>query len=74
MLTLARLATAAALAREESRGTHHRSDFPEPRAEWLAHLSLRPQLGGGRIVATTLESERIGAPATRPGAGALPRR
>ncbi len=39
MLCVARLLCEAALAREESRGTHHRRDFPErDDARWRVHL------------------------------------
>src|SRR5207244_2685263 len=41
LLTCARLAADAALAREESRGAHYRLDFPEPREEWRRHLVYR---------------------------------
>ena len=41
MLTCARLAAEAALLREESRGAHYRTDFPEPRDEWRRHLVFR---------------------------------
>ncbi|HXG37053.1 MAG TPA: L-aspartate oxidase [Dehalococcoidia bacterium] len=41
LLTCARLTTEAALLREESRGAHYRSDFPEPREEWRRHLVFR---------------------------------
>ena len=46
LLTCARIGTAAALTREESRGAHYRSDFPEPREEWRRHLVYRATEGG----------------------------
>jgi succinate dehydrogenase/fumarate reductase flavoprotein subunit len=39
MLTLAIAVVEAAQMREESRGCHRRTDFTEPRTEWLHHLS-----------------------------------
>ncbi|HEU4760016.1 MAG TPA: FAD-binding protein, partial [Dehalococcoidia bacterium] len=41
LLLCARLVTEAALLREESRGAHYRSDFPEPRDDWRRHLVFR---------------------------------
>ena len=41
LLTCARLVTEAALVREESRGAHHRTDFPKARDEWRRHLVFR---------------------------------
>ncbi|MFN8583944.1 MAG: L-aspartate oxidase [Dehalococcoidia bacterium] len=41
LLTCARLAATAALTREESRGAHYRSDFPEAREEWRRHIVFR---------------------------------
>ena len=32
------IAAEAALAREESRGAHYRTDFPDPLTEWQRHL------------------------------------
>lgn len=51
-VTLARLITTAGLWREESRGGHYRTDFPEPRDDWRFHsiqqlgseLSSSPQI------------------------------
>ncbi len=37
--TLARLVTSAALVREESRGSHFRSDFPDAAIEWRRRLA-----------------------------------
>lgn len=44
-VTLALLVTRAALWREESRGGHFRSDFPEPRDEWRVHSIQRSASG-----------------------------
>ncbi|MET0324857.1 MAG: FAD-binding protein, partial [Ilumatobacteraceae bacterium] len=41
VLTAGAAVVAAATAREESRGCHRRSDFPEPRPEWVRHLDVR---------------------------------
>jgi L-aspartate oxidase len=39
LLDLARLTVAAALERRESRGAHHRADFPDTSAEWAQSLA-----------------------------------
>jgi nicotinate-nucleotide pyrophosphorylase (carboxylating) len=60
LLTVAAAMVAAATARTESRGCHRRTDFPEPRAEWLTHLEERIDHGGavavlgGPLAAATL--------------------
>jgi len=45
LVLCSRLVAEAALLREESRGAHYRSDFPEARDEWRRHLVFR---GGAR--------------------------
>jgi L-aspartate oxidase len=45
LVVCGRLVTEAALIREESRGAHYRSDFPEPREEWRRHIVFRGGAG-----------------------------
>ena len=59
MLTVARLATLGALAREESRGVHFRQDFPESRPEWRVHTILAPTLEGERVTSVSLRREPV---------------
>lgn len=59
MLTVARLATLGALAREESRGVHYRLDFRDARPEWRAHTLLSPILEGERVARVALEREAV---------------
>ena len=54
MLTVAHLATLGALAREESRGTHFRAEFPEAREIWRKHTVLTPSLDNGKVTRVTL--------------------
>lgn len=41
LVLLGRLMTQAALIREESRGAHFRTDFPQPRPEWQHHIVFK---------------------------------
>jgi len=41
LVTCSRLTAEAALLREESRGAHYRSDFPEPQDSWRRHIVFR---------------------------------
>ncbi len=41
LVVCGRLVAEAALLRQESRGAHYRSDFPEPREEWRRHIVFR---------------------------------
>ncbi len=59
MLMIGRLTILGALAREESRGTHFRSEIPAPRAEWRVHTLQRPILEGGRITHSELSREPL---------------
>lgn len=55
MATTAKLIAAAALAREESRGGHFRSDFPEPREAWR-HRTFMTLDDANRIAANAGET------------------
>ena len=59
MLLVARLATLSALAREESRGVHWRSDHPSSQEQWRVHTNFTPIGDGARVRAALLRSEPL---------------
>jgi L-aspartate oxidase len=62
MLTVARLATFAALQRQESRGVHYRTDFRETLEELRAHTILAPVISGKSIRYARLFHEPLNEP------------
>jgi succinate dehydrogenase/fumarate reductase flavoprotein subunit len=66
MLTVARLTAMSALAREESRGVHYRSDFPEARDEFLSHTVISPTSDEDHEVAFHVERSSINANSSVP--------
>src|SRR5262249_22592771 len=43
---IAEMLTKSALVREESRGAHYRSDFPDKHVDWLKNICLKPKPNG----------------------------
>jgi L-aspartate oxidase len=68
-LTCARLASEAALRREESRGAHYRTDFPESDEAWRRHLVFRQtqveELAGDLEQSIALAGDTTSEDATR---------
>ena len=59
MLTVARLVGLGALLREESRGVHHRTDFPRRDAGWRAHTQVTPCFEKGAITEVIVRRDPV---------------
>ena len=62
MLLVAHLVSDAALTREESRGTHFRTDFPEQDDGWRVRIQYRRGEGPERVAVQAPEPEPVVAP------------
>jgi len=66
ILTVAKLTSLSALARTESRGSHYRSDYPEPdNVHWLCNIMVQREAGGEpRLWTERVKFSRLPPPAT----------
>ncbi len=62
----AELVAHGALLREESRGSHFRSDFPRPNPEWLKRIRLQKQDGGVNVSYIPVSFTRLAPPDLEP--------
>jgi succinate dehydrogenase flavoprotein subunit len=57
---IAEMLTRSALAREESRGAHYRSDFPKQKVDWLKNIRMKPlENGDFEMTMTPVEFTRL---------------
>jgi succinate dehydrogenase/fumarate reductase flavoprotein subunit len=62
----AELVARGALLREESRGSHFRSDFPRPNPEWLKHIRLQKHGSGIDVSYVPVSFPRLAPPDLEP--------
>jgi succinate dehydrogenase/fumarate reductase flavoprotein subunit len=63
MLTVSDLIVASALARQESRGSHYRSDFPTADdAQYLRNVYVQHDIGGMRVWLEPVVFTRLAPP------------
>jgi succinate dehydrogenase / fumarate reductase flavoprotein subunit/fumarate reductase flavoprotein subunit len=67
LIAIAELIARSALKREESRGAHYRTDFPESDPRWLKNILVKPSDDGTPAFSSSpVEFTRMKPPETKP--------
>lgn len=66
LASIAEMIARSALLREESRGAHYRSDFPEKDANWLKNICMKPEHGDLKMWTTPVQFPRLVPPELAP--------
>jgi succinate dehydrogenase/fumarate reductase flavoprotein subunit len=59
---IAEMIAKSSLIREESRGAHYRSDFPEKDVKWLKNICIKPENGELKVWDTPVKFTRLTPP------------